>query len=426
MLHFSPWTRRLLCLVALLILAPAATPRLFESSALPQFTLRPDEMGKAFTDGNKEERILTAIDEIRSGNMADARATVDALLQEQPNYRLALLLSADLYAMRAMPLASIGGGLASASAEKLEELRKEALVRIAYRTNPPAAELLPANILVFSAAQKYAVVVDAAASRLYVFANDNGKPKRISDHYVVVGKLGVDKYLEGDQRSPLGVYFVTNHLSRPQLDKTYGQLADLYGVGAWPISYPNELDRSQQRTGSGIWLHGSPAATYARAPQASNGCVVLTNEEMLAVKGYLQTGSTAVVVVPSIQWLKPAQWQAAQNAALAQLNQWKDQWQTLNTAAYLNFYSPDFRSAEGQDLSAWRSQKTAVNAGKQWSKVTLDHVSIFAAGEQASQLVTTFEQDYRSNNLDNRMKKRLYWQKTNDDWKIVWEGAANS
>ena len=116
MLRFSPWTRRLLCLVTLLILAPAATPKFFESSTFAKFTLRPDEIGNAFTQGNKEERILAAIDQIRAGKMQDARATVDALLAEQANYHLALLLSADLYAMRAMPLDNIGGGVDTASA----------------------------------------------------------------------------------------------------------------------------------------------------------------------------------------------------------------------------------------------------------------------------------------------------------------------
>lgn len=426
MSRLPPWAKRVACLVILLCLATAATPRLFEFGDTT-FRLTPDKPGVAHS-GSNESRILSALDAIRAGKMADARATVDALIDEQPNYRLAQLLSADLYAMRAMPLATIGGGVASApSSSVLDDLRKEALVRIAHRDeDSTTANRLPANIVAFAPQQKYAIVVDASTSRLYVFANENGQPKRIKDHYVTVGKLGVDKKVEGDQRSPLGVYFVTSHLTRPQLDKTYGDLADLYGVGAWPISYPNELDRSQSRTGHGIWLHGSPAATYARAPQASNGCVVLTNEEMLDVSKYLQPGNTPVIVAPKIEWLSAAQWQQRHTAGLALLNEWKEKWAKLDSNGYLNFYGDDFRSAEGQNIQAWRSQKSAVNLGKTWAKVELNNVSIFAAGENSSQLVTTFEQDYRSNNLNNQMKKRLYWQQGTDGWKIIWEGAAAS
>lgn len=423
MSHLPPWAKRLICLVILLCLATAATPRLFEFSDTT-FTLTPDIAGTA-KSGNNETRILAAIDDIRAGNMADARATVDALLDEQPNYRLAQLLRADLYAMRSMPLTTMGGGIANAPNGALDELRKEALVRIAHRNeDQTTGNKLPANIVVFAPNQKYAILVDASTSRLYVFANDNGKPNRIKDHYVVVGKLGVDKKVEGDQRSPLGVYFVTNHLTRPQLDKTYGELADLYGVGAWPISYPNELDRSQKRTGYGIWLHGSPAATYARAPQASNGCVVLTNEEMLKVSTYLQPGNTPVIIAPQVEWLSESEWLQRQTAAMTLLNTWKSKWENLDSSAYLNFYGNEFRSAEGQTIDTWRSQKTAVNAGKTWAKIQLNDISIFAAGEKSSQLVTTFKQDYRSNNLENQMRKRLYWQRGSEGWKIVWEGSA--
>ncbi|WP_051258656.1 MULTISPECIES: L,D-transpeptidase family protein [Chitinibacter] len=426
MMHISRRAKRWLCLLALVILAPAARHFLPDDANRP-YTLRPDQVGTAAT-GNHEERILAAIDAIRAGKMADARATVDAILAEQPNYRLAHLLSADLYAMRAMPLSTIGGGAEQARqnqqlAERLADLRKEAQVRINYRNMPTPPEMVPANILQFAPEQKYAVLVDADTSRLYVFANQNGTPKMVIDHYVTVGKLGIGKQVEGDQRTPIGVYFVNKHLPRPLLDKTYGERADLYGVGAWPISYPNELDKSDKKTGYGIWLHGSPAATYARPPQASNGCVVLTNEEMLNVAQYLQVGATPVIVTPKVEWLELKQWQQRQQAARQLIEQWRTAWESLDNQRYLNFYGSRFLSPEGQNLTSWRLQKMAVNAGKQWTKVKISDLSMFAVTGPEPQLVTTFEQDYTSNNLDNQMRKRLYWQVENGQWKIRWEGA---
>jgi hypothetical protein len=38
--------------------------------------------------------------------------------------------------------------------------------------------------------------------------------------------------------------------------------------------------------------------------------------------------------------------------------------------------------------------------------------------------VATFVQDYRSNNLSNLMKKRIYWIREGERWKIIHEGAA--
>jgi hypothetical protein len=38
--------------------------------------------------------------------------------------------------------------------------------------------------------------------------------------------------------------------------------------------------------------------------------------------------------------------------------------------------------------------------------------------------VATFDQDYASSNLSNKMNKRQYWIKEGGKWRIVYEGAA--
>ncbi len=49
---------------------------------------------------------------------------------------------------------------------------------------------------------------------------------------------------------------------------------------------------------------------------------------------------------------------------------------------------------------------------------------MFRAPDKEDYVVVTFEQDYRSNNLNNQMKKRQYWVRENGTWKIIYEGAA--
>ena len=36
----------------------------------------------------------------------------------------------------------------------------------------------------------------------------------------------------------------------------------------------------KRRTGSGIWLHGTPPDQFARAPLATDGCLVLANPDL--------------------------------------------------------------------------------------------------------------------------------------------------
>ena len=45
-------------------------------------------------------------------------------------------------------------------------------------------------------------------------------------------------------------------------------------------------------------------------------------------------------------------------------------------------------------------------------------------GKTEELVVVTFEQDYKSNNLENKMRKRQYWSKENGRWKILVEEAA--
>jgi hypothetical protein len=39
-------------------------------------------------------------------------------------------------------------------------------------------------------------------------------------------------------------------------------------------------DARRGKTGSGIWLHGTPPDQFVRAPKATDGCVVLANPDL--------------------------------------------------------------------------------------------------------------------------------------------------
>ena len=73
---------------------------------------------------------------------------------------------------------------------------------------------------------------------------------------------------------------------------------------------------------------------------------------------------------------------------------------------------------------AYAQQKRKVNASKEWIKVKLSNTSMFRDPGKDDLVVITFEQDYRSNNLSNQMKKRQYWVREDGAWKIIYEGAA--
>ena len=361
-----------------------------------------------------EAQLVKSLQSINSNHLDLALNEVDSLLRATPNFKLAQLVKGDLLMAHAGVIDNFGSA-SNAPHEKIEDLRDEARVRLQRVMSQSDTKLRPRFLWQLDAQQKYALVVDTSRSTLFVYENVAGEPRYVTDFYITIGKLGTEKFSSGDQRTPIGVYFVSAELPRKQL-------ADMYGSGAYPLSYPNEWDRRNKRAGSGIWLHGTPSGTYSRPPRASNGCVVLANEDLNKLAPYLQVGITPVIITNQMDWDND-QDQIERATLLQAVEQWRKDWASLDTDAYLKHYARNFSSNE-MDYPAWAKQKQLVNSGKSWVKIGITNVSMFTYPEQPDMVVVNFEQDYGSNNLSNRMKKRQYWIKQDNLWKIIYEGAA--
>ena len=352
---------------------------------------------------------------INNNQLDVALAEVEKVLQAYPNFRLANLIKGDLLLARSQPLKTMGGAT-GVPLDRVADLRQEARARLARSQHERPGDRVPRNLVQLQPDQKYALIVDTSRSTLYVFENHNGTARYLADYYISSGKNGINKVREGDKKTPLGVYHVTSSMPREKL-------ADLYGVGAFPINYPNEWDRREGRGGSGIWLHGTPSDTFSRPPQASDGCVVLTNRDLEAIRQRVQIGLTPVIISSSIDWVQPQAVSDLRVELGGTVEQWRRDWESLNTDKYLIHYSPSFTSGT-QDYKAFSQQKRQVNSGKQWVKVKVEKLSMFLYPGKERLAVVTFEQDYTSSNLTNKMRKRQYWIKEGSGWKIIHEGAA--
>ena len=370
------------------------------------------------SDSGPETQLVKIFAEIEANRLNEALQLTEALLRQYPNYRLANLIKGDLLLARTQPIQNFGA-LNGAPQEKIADLRAEAIARLkGYREKPPK-DFVPRYLLQMQPDQRYAVVVDTKRSRLYLYENDTangGRPRFVADYYVTQGKLGAEKMAEGDKKTPIGVYHVTANLPKQKL-------ADLYGSGAFPLNYPNEWDKRQGRSGSGIWLHGTPSDTFARPPRASDGCVVLTNQDLDAVSKNLQVGVTPVIISNSVEWLSLDDWNKERTELNKTIENWRADWESRDNERFLRHYSKRFK-AGSQDFDQFATQKKQVNASKEWIKVKVDNLSVFRNPGKEEVVVVTFDQDYRSNNLNNQMKKRQYWIREDGKWKIIYEGSA--
>lgn len=369
-----------------------------------------------------ETMMVKSLLEITNGENEAALKTINALLQVVPNFKLAHLVRGDLLTAQARYLQSFGNTENNRASSGVKDLQDEAKTRIERFLAQPTEAKIPDLLISPNQQQKHIIVIDTDKSRLYVYQNENGKLKYLNDFYVTVGKNGLEKQSEGDKRTPLGVYFTNAKLTQP--------LSDLYGDGAYPLNYPNEWDKLHQRKGSGIWLHGTPRNTYSRPPRASDGCIVLTNQDLKSLGSILSLGKTPVIIAKSINWLNDQENTKAdaseqeKQALDASIAQWLSDWREQDTTQYLSHYSRDF-SSNGLNYQQWAEHKSRVQAAKPDIKIDISNMSMFTyPGSSKKLVVVDFTQSFKSAHLNNQMQKRQYWLYEDHTWKIVYEDAA--
>ena len=390
-------------------------------SSPSNFNLNSSVNGVSSLASNVAENMLVkSLLEITQGKNQQALDTINALISSTPNFKLAHLVRGDLLMAQGKYLQSFGSADSNPTAA-VKDLQDEARMRIEHYLASQSQQKMPNLLIAPNASQPYIIVVDTDKSRLYLYKNENGSLVYQKDFYVTVGKNGIEKQAEGDKRTPLGVYF-----TKPRLTQ---RLPDLYGDGAYPLNYPNEWDNTHQRKGSGIWLHGTPSDTYSRPPRASDGCVVLSNQDLRTLAPILQSGKVPVIITKNLEWLtesnaSSAEKEAVKTALDSTINQWINDWRTQNTAQYLSHYSKDFLT-DGINYTQWSEHKYRVQANKPKISVNVTDISMFSYPDAGKKLVVVdFTQDFKSPHLNNLMQKRQYWILENNQWKIIYEGAA--
>jgi hypothetical protein len=197
-----------------------------------------------------EALLVKSLNSVGSNRLDAALNEVDALLKINPNFKLAQMLKGDLLMARAKPLSGFGND-PDVPSDRMNDLRDEARARL-QRVQQQPVTTAPRFIWQLNPQQRYAIVVDTSKSTLYLYENVNGAPRYVENFYISVGKKGSDKNVEGDQKTPLGVYFVNAHLSKQQL-------TDFYGSGAYPINYPG-AQRSRHLAARHTQRHLQPPA----------------------------------------------------------------------------------------------------------------------------------------------------------------------
>lgn len=377
----------------------------------PAHALKPDQPSQP-----AEARLLEIYRLIGAGQGKLALKKAQTLVEDVPNFQLAQMVYGDLLLSQTAPLKAMGSApadLTERAPQRIEQLRTEAERRLfAFRERPPA-DALPAQFIETPPSTKHAIAVDASRSRLYLFENGPHGLRVVADHYASIGRLGAEKAAQGDQRTPLGVYYITSRLDGKQL-------TDFYGAGALPLNYPNEYDRRQGRTGSGIWLHGVPSDSYARSPNSTDGCVALANPELKSILESVQPRTTPVVIAKSLTWVPAKSAEHERRNMRNLIEGWRVARASGDLSRLMSFYSSQFSNGT-RDFNQWRQWLEKEVVSQRGKSLQLKDLAILGWRDKGDILVVTFGEV--SDGQRTGVVKRQYWGKEGGLWKIFYEGV---
>lgn len=357
-----------------------------------------------------EAQLINGLNLLEQGQLDAALGKFDAVLAAQPSFKLGHAVRAEVIARLAGQESFLG------SYHELASLRHEAEKRL---THQPIAsrqqQRVPINLLAPSQGDDTIILVDLTANRLYQYERVDSSWRLTGDHYVTIGKSGAGKRLEGDNRTPIGIYRVQSFIPDESLP-------ELYGLGALPLDYPNAWDDHKRRTGHGIWIHGQPRDSYARPPHDSEGCIVISNRAVPGLLNASTFGKTPVILARSIRWVDRDTLASMRRDLEDTLETWRASWARGDIDRFMALHAVSYRN-EYNTRSAFELKKRSLasNGGAQHIDLNDREMLLFEDTDGRVMAEVRFTQKYRASNYRETSQKTQYWTIEKGTWQLALE-----
>ena len=226
---------------------------------------------------------------------------------------------------------------------------------------------------------------DKEKSTLNLYMKDsNNTYGFVKEYGAFTGKIKGDKIKEGDLKTPIGIYKLTQKLSRDnKLDPFYGPLA-------FVTSYPNSYDKYRGKNGSGIWIHGLPIEQ--ERDKYTRGCIAIDNSNIECLDRNIDIDKTLLIIDPI---------EVEQNISketltsiLASLYSWRYAWLYGDIDKYLELYASDFIRFDGMKFNKFKAYKTRVFKKDEKKIITFNNINIIPYPDSPNIYQVSFEEFY--------------------------------
>jgi len=271
------------------------------------------------------------------------------------------------------------------------------------------ANKLISNVFSDTSKDFYVIIVDKTEKKAYVVHQIGNSPTIVKKFHVLIGEHNGDKTKKGDKKTPEGVYHITGYIPPTRL-------LPKYGAGAFPINYPNIVDKKIfHKTGGGIWLHG---VNENENKKATKGCVAFHNGDFQILKKFVKR-DTPVIITKNVSFLKDYDYFYKRKEYLSLLNNFIKSWEKGDFQKFKNYISKKFVNNKNLKYNMYLKIKKMVMDKFKYRKILVDNIKIYVENNQ--EFVYQFHQVYCATNVISVGEKTLYFQSEKNTPKIIAE-----
>lgn len=228
---------------------------------------------------------------------------------------------------------------------------------------------------------------DKNSSKLSFFKRDaNNSFIEVKNYSAFTGKANGDKNVEGDLKTPLGIYNLNQRLDKGnKLDPFYGPLA-------FVTNYPNLYDKARGKNGSGIWVHGLPI--NQKRDDFTRGCIAIDNPSIECLDNNIDISKTILIINPSSTKSKISK--DTLSTILANLYEWRYAWKYSDIIKYLTFYSDDFKKTDGMNFERFKTNKEFLFQRKEDKIIIFNNINILKYPNTDNIYQISFDEYYKT------------------------------
>lgn len=263
------------------------------------------------------------------------------------------------------------------------------------------------------------ILVDKKTTTLEVAEYAEPEFRVLKSYHATVGKVMGDKEIEGDLKTPEGIYFLTTRLAPPTTKPKLGKRAFM-------MNYPNPFDRLSGKAGFDIMLHATNDPSRLKKDFDSEGCIVVSDEEISEIEPKIQLGITPILVFSELtaDYRQPA----SDPRLKPFFESWVKAWEEKDIDRYIDHYYSKFASS-GMDRARWKQYKDSLNRKYDQIEVGAEQAEFFRHPKYS---VILFNQNYKSTSrggvtaFSSSGTKILYLAEESGQLKIISEDFTRS